>query len=158
MFRLILLLVLFLTACRPPLSPTLPAPTPTPETQSGLDACACLQTHAADIASDIDMARILAAIQVCFTLDKTAGDDADYALAGADLARQAECLPFDFGRDLRNDTLIEVFYWCEDVCPAYGKVEFRYKDIDAERCVAMGGALQFSFFQDYVGCFPVGGE
>jgi len=154
MFQRILLLwpILFLAACR------LPEPTSTPETQTGLDACACLQAHAADIANGADLARISAAIQACFTLDKAAGEDFDYAIVGVELARQAECLPFDFGRDLRNDTLIEVFYWCEDICPTYGKVEFRYKDTDADRCEAIGGAPQFSFFAKYIGCFPVRGE
>ena len=71
------------------------------------------------------------------------------------LDTESECLPYALGADQRNQTQLEVVYFCSDLCPENGGVWIVYQDVQEADCQDLGGEpVQDFAFGIYIGCVP----
>lgn len=109
------------------------------------DSCDCLKSYSANELSAEDIQRLQdEGLPKCFS------DDVE------ELESQAQCLPFEVGEDPSTGAMVEVFYFCSDVCPDAGGVGIRYAGIqDKGACCAIGGdPLVDPAWGGFVGCAP----
>jgi hypothetical protein len=66
------------------------------------------------------------------------------------------CLPSVVGQHLGDGRDIEIYYYCSDVCPDYGRIGVRYTGIkDDAACCAIGGIpLHDPGWGGFEGCVP----
>jgi hypothetical protein len=113
---------------------------------SVLNPCECLAAYASDSLGEEELRRLRdEGIAACFHKDDPVTLDAERA-----------CLPASVGQHEGDGRAIEVYYFCSDLCPDYGRVGVRYVGVsDTPSCCAIGGIpLRDPAWGGFEACVP----
>ena len=104
--------------------------------------CACMDRYRSDSYSGPAIESLESALCNCFDCEEN-------------LLFGETCLPHAMGTDVRNNQILEVVYFCSDVCPTYGRVYIRYQDVEEVDCENIGGQVERDpAWGSYMGCVP----
>lgn len=108
--------------------------------------CQCLEAYASDSLGEEELQRLRdEGIPACFHQDDP-----------VTLDMERSCLPAGVGQHVGDGRAIEVYYFCSDLCPDYGRVGVRYVGIsDTPACCAIGGIpLRDPAWGGFEACVP----
>ena len=108
--------------------------------------CECLEAYGGSALDEAALQRLRdEGLSTCFHLDEP-----------ATLETEQACLPSVVGQHSGNGRDIEVYYFCSDVCPDYGRVGIRFAGIsDTPACCAIGGIpLRDPAWGGFEACVP----
>ena len=109
-------------------------------------SCECLASYGGTSLGESELVRLRdEGLTKCFHQNDPAALDGERA-----------CLPSIVGQYASNGHDIEVYYFCSDVCPEYGRVGIRFAGVkDNASCCAMGGApLHDPAWGGFEACVP----